>query len=80
METKNFAIFGLFVKGSLVESGDMAFLMDRAQVYSQKSPNKRFSISNISFGDDECPEIKEGTKVMSYFTLNDDMIIINELI
>ena len=80
MKTKNFARFGLFLKGELIESGEMVELMTSAQKYAESDPLNKVSISNMVFSDDEDIKITEGVKVMSYFVINNETYIINELI
>lgn len=80
MKTKNFARFGLFLKGELIESGEMVELMTSAQKYAESDPLNKVSISNMVFSDGEDIKITEGVKVMSYFVINNETYIINELI
>ena len=80
MKTKNFARFGLFLKGKLIESGEMVELMTSAQKYAESDPLNKVSISNMVFSDGEDIKITEGVKVMSYFVINNETYIINELI
>ena len=80
MKTKNFARFGLFLKGELIESGEMVELMTSAQKYAESDPLNKVSISSMVFSDGEDIKITEGVKVMSYFVINNETYIINELI
>lgn len=80
MRTKNFARFGLFLNGELLDSGDMSEMMLSASRYAQKNPDYRYTISSMKFSGGEDVEVTEGTKIMKYTTINNEMYIINELV
>ena len=80
MKTKSFATFGLFLKGELIESGEMAELMTAAQKYAESEPLNKVSIGSMVFSDGEDIQVTEGVKIMSYFSMNNEIYIINELI
>lgn len=78
---KNYAIFGLFSDGKFIESGSMQELMDAAETYAKNNPMAMYSISDMAFKEDSMgmAEIDEGSKILNYFFLNNDLYIVKDV-
>ena len=74
----NYAQFGLFANGKLIQSGDFAELQKAALSLAEDKKNQYYFISTIVF--DIFDEAAEGTQVISIYNNGKDIILLNELL
>lgn len=77
MNIKNFATFGLFFEGKLIDSGSIQHLENEAirTIMSGQAESLHISLINTD-GD----SVAEGLPVLSYRRINDTIIIANMLL
>jgi len=77
MTIKNFATFGLFFEGKLIDSGSIQHLENEAIRTIMSGQAESLHISVINTDDDS---VSEGMSVLSYRQINDTIVIANMLL
>lgn len=75
-ETRNFAHYGVFVTGHMVDYGHMVDMMFAANSFSLQS-EERVTLSTIRVSDED--DLKEGTEIMCYRNVNGVVYVTNSL-
>lgn len=81
MIIKNFALYGLFESGEFITSGTMAELLIRAEQLALDETCNGCVIATLRFCDNEdgTPNVVEGTKIISYNKIGDEIYVVNQL-
>ncbi len=77
MNIKNFATFGLFVEGNMIDSGSMHAMENEA---ARRILNRQSEAAHISVFDFDGDKVIEKTPVLSLRRNNNDIIIANMLL